>query len=146
MEELAEFLWALPGLHPLMERVTKKTLAAYVAPEGYWTEEFEAQRRFYLSMNDKQFCSLVTSLQSRTRIAKEACFDCGGDVEVAWRRADGVCMNCGPVAIDILKNDGKIIEGFSVRSWIEDLAQMTGRPASYFDPDNQYCKSERNIR
>jgi hypothetical protein len=67
-----------------------------------------------------------------------ACFTCGGDVTVSRDRPlDGLCTNCGPVFVDHTEIEGKIVEGFSVSSWLElqGLAERAANPPPD-DPDD----------
>ena len=68
-----------------------------------------------------------------------ACFDCGGAVTVSPEtQPDGVCVNCGPVGIDVMNTGGKVVEGFSVRSWLDleaHRAEIAAEPPDY-GPDD----------
>jgi hypothetical protein len=68
-----------------------------------------------------------------------ACFDCGGEVTVSPEtQPEGVCVNCGPVGLDVLHDEGKVVEGFSVKSWADlqaHRAEIAANPPTY-DPDD----------
>ena len=67
------------------------------------------------------------------------CFDCSGEVGVSSSTpTDGVCVNCGPVGIDLRQEGDVVVEGFSVQSWLDfekDRAETATNPPVYDDDD-----------
>jgi hypothetical protein len=59
-----------------------------------------------------------------------ACLTCGGDVISRNSGKEGVCVNCGPVAFDVVLRKGQQVEGFSTNAWRqiqEQRAEVTLR-------------------
>jgi hypothetical protein len=59
-----------------------------------------------------------------------ACLTCGGDVISRNSGKDGVCVNCGPVAFDVVQRKGQQVEGFSANAWRqiqENIAEVKVR-------------------
>ena len=53
-----------------------------------------------------------------------ACLTCGGDVISRNSGKEGVCVNCGPVAFDVVQRKGQQVEGFSTNAWRQIEEQM----------------------
>jgi hypothetical protein len=93
-------------------------------------------------MDGPQVCRSRTEEPRNTANKMRAhgvCFDCGGEVRVSDTKAtDGVCLNCGPVGIDLKQEGGTLVEGFSVQSWLDfekDRAETAANPLVFDDDD-----------